>query len=137
MSRNDLEILQCGIKFWCAWSGLKACGNSLENYLLNVQTLFLPSICFWCGIINFIQGEASNPARVYLSPSKVKEWAIDDLNKTILWLDSQEEKVRGNFNFSFFWQVNFNLVIWMHLIMNIFICHLFAILLNLYVVPHI
>lgn len=38
------------------------------------------------------EGEPSNPARVYLSPSKVKEWAMDDLNKTILWLDSQEEK---------------------------------------------
>lgn len=38
------------------------------------------------------EGEASNAAVVCVFPSKVKEWAFDDLNKTISWLDSQEEK---------------------------------------------
>ncbi|XP_068647801.1 DNA-repair protein XRCC1 [Aristolochia californica] len=35
---------------------------------------------------------ASNTAGTHLSPTKVKEWAIDDFNKTILWLKNQEEK---------------------------------------------
>lgn len=39
------------------------------------------------------QSGASNPAKECFSPSKVKKWAIDDLNKTVSWLESQEEKV--------------------------------------------
>lgn len=35
---------------------------------------------------------ASNPTKECFSPSKVKEWVIDDLNRTISWLESQEEK---------------------------------------------
>ncbi|KAL6996524.1 hypothetical protein U1Q18_006656 [Sarracenia purpurea var. burkii] len=35
---------------------------------------------------------ASNPAKECYSPSKVKRWAVDDLNKTISWLENQEEK---------------------------------------------
>lgn len=35
---------------------------------------------------------ASNPSKECFSPSKVKEWVIDDLNRTISWLESQEEK---------------------------------------------
>ncbi|XP_058074698.1 DNA-repair protein XRCC1 isoform X3 [Magnolia sinica] len=35
---------------------------------------------------------ASNAIKMHLSPSKVKVWAIDDLSKTISWLESQEEK---------------------------------------------
>jgi hypothetical protein len=27
------------------------------------------------------------------SPSKIKQWAMDDLAQTMSWLDSQEEKV--------------------------------------------
>lgn len=38
------------------------------------------------------QSGASNPAKECFSPSKVKKWAIDDLNKTVSWLESQEEK---------------------------------------------
>ncbi|XAR50611.1 hypothetical protein NMG60_11004975 [Bertholletia excelsa] len=34
----------------------------------------------------------SNHAKDSLSPSKVKKWALDDLNKTISWLENQEEK---------------------------------------------
>ncbi|KAL6334318.1 hypothetical protein AAG906_014719 [Vitis piasezkii] len=34
----------------------------------------------------------SNPAKDLFSPSEVKKWAIDDLHKTISWLDGQEEK---------------------------------------------
>ncbi|KAF2323307.1 hypothetical protein GH714_034544 [Hevea brasiliensis] len=34
----------------------------------------------------------SNLAKEHLSSSKVKEWAIDDLKRTISWLESQEEK---------------------------------------------
>lgn len=32
-------------------------------------------------------------ARKCFEPSEVKKWALDDLNKTIQWLESQEEKV--------------------------------------------
>ncbi|XP_057968134.1 DNA-repair protein XRCC1 isoform X2 [Malania oleifera] len=35
---------------------------------------------------------ASGLAKDNFSPSKVKKWAIDDLNKTMTWLESQEEK---------------------------------------------
>lgn len=92
-----------------AW---KPVGNPRKVFaILNVQMLLLPYICFWCGVINSIQGEPSNPARVYLSPSKVKEWAMDDLNNTILWLDSQEEKVSGNFSFSYPCEFNYECVI--------------------------
>ncbi|XP_020268932.1 DNA-repair protein XRCC1 [Asparagus officinalis] len=34
----------------------------------------------------------SNVTKDHFSPSKIKEWAIDDLNKTVTWLESQEEK---------------------------------------------
>ncbi|CAN6707067.1 unnamed protein product [Malus baccata var. baccata] len=36
--------------------------------------------------------KASNTVKECFSPSKVKKWAVDDLNKTISWLESQEEK---------------------------------------------
>lgn len=40
------------------------------------------------------QGGPSNYAAVdHFSPSKIKDWALDDLNKTISWLESQDEKV--------------------------------------------
>ncbi|KAM7475952.1 hypothetical protein LguiB_023195 [Lonicera macranthoides] len=35
---------------------------------------------------------ASNSAKDCFPPSEVKKWAIDDLEKTISWLESQEEK---------------------------------------------
>lgn len=35
---------------------------------------------------------ANKPAKNELSPSEVKKWAIDDLKKTVAWLNSQEEK---------------------------------------------
>nr|GEX77949.1 hypothetical protein [Tanacetum cinerariifolium] len=35
---------------------------------------------------------AHKPAKNEFSTSEVKKWAIDDMNKTISWLDSQEEK---------------------------------------------
>ncbi|TXG69148.1 hypothetical protein EZV62_004083 [Acer yangbiense] len=35
---------------------------------------------------------ASNPAKEKFSPSELKKWVADDLNKTISWLESQEEK---------------------------------------------
>ncbi|GAB4842022.1 hypothetical protein Ancab_011982 [Ancistrocladus abbreviatus] len=37
-------------------------------------------------------GGAMKPARESFSPFKVKRWAIDDLKKTIAWLESQDEK---------------------------------------------
>lgn len=40
-----------------------------------------------------MQSGASKPAKEYFSPPKVKKWAIDDFNKTVSWLESQEEKV--------------------------------------------
>ncbi|XP_031262137.1 DNA-repair protein XRCC1 isoform X1 [Pistacia vera] len=38
------------------------------------------------------QNKTSNPGKERFSPSELKRWAADDLNKTILWLESQEEK---------------------------------------------
>ncbi|XP_050286313.1 DNA-repair protein XRCC1 isoform X2 [Quercus robur] len=35
---------------------------------------------------------ASNTTKECFSPSKVKRWAVDDLSKTITWLESQDEK---------------------------------------------
>lgn len=34
-----------------------------------------------------------NGVKECFSPSKVKKWAIDDLQSTISWLESQDEKV--------------------------------------------
>lgn len=39
-----------------------------------------------------VSKETSNSAKDHFSPSKMKEWALDDLNKTVSWLESQEEK---------------------------------------------
>lgn len=39
-----------------------------------------------------LQGGLSHTVRNQFSPSKIKEWATDDLNKTVSWLESQEEK---------------------------------------------
>ncbi|KAF8400743.1 hypothetical protein HHK36_014043 [Tetracentron sinense] len=38
------------------------------------------------------RGGASNPVKECFSPPKLKKWAFDDLNKTISWLESQEER---------------------------------------------
>ncbi|XP_027926251.1 DNA-repair protein XRCC1 [Vigna unguiculata] len=38
------------------------------------------------------KGKGIDISRKCFEPSEVKEWAIDDLNKTIQWLESQEEK---------------------------------------------
>ncbi|TKY48131.1 DNA-repair protein XRCC1 [Spatholobus suberectus] len=38
------------------------------------------------------KGKDTDFAWKCFEPSEVKKWAIDDLNKTILWLESQEEK---------------------------------------------
>ncbi|KAK2651396.1 hypothetical protein Ddye_011252 [Dipteronia dyeriana] len=39
-----------------------------------------------------LQHRASNPAKENFSPSELKKWVADDLNKTISWLEGQEEK---------------------------------------------
>ncbi|XP_061338576.1 DNA-repair protein XRCC1 [Gastrolobium bilobum] len=38
------------------------------------------------------KGKDTDVARKCFEPSEVKKWAVDDLNKTIQWLESQEEK---------------------------------------------
>ncbi|XP_073223436.1 DNA-repair protein XRCC1 isoform X2 [Cicer arietinum] len=38
------------------------------------------------------KGKDMDNARKCFEPSEVKKWALDDLNKTIQWLESQEEK---------------------------------------------
>ncbi|OIW15846.1 hypothetical protein TanjilG_04381 [Lupinus angustifolius] len=38
------------------------------------------------------KGKGTDVGRKYFVPSDMKKWAIDDLNKTIRWLESQEEK---------------------------------------------
>ncbi|OUZ99685.1 BRCT domain [Macleaya cordata] len=42
-------------------------------------------------VTKIMHGGSPNPVKERLSPSKVKKWAMDDLNKTISWLESQEE----------------------------------------------
>ncbi|BAT91575.1 DNA-repair protein XRCC1 isoform X2 [Vigna umbellata] len=42
------------------------------------------------------KGKGTDISRKCFEPSEVKEWAIDDLNKTIQWLESQEEKPDPN-----------------------------------------
>ncbi|XP_062090022.1 DNA-repair protein XRCC1-like isoform X2 [Humulus lupulus] len=39
-----------------------------------------------------LKNKDSNSAKAHLSPSKLKNWAVDDLDNTISWLESQEEK---------------------------------------------
>ncbi|KAF7814308.1 DNA-repair protein XRCC1 [Senna tora] len=43
-----------------------------------------------------LKGKGTDPSKKCFSPSEVKKWAIDDLNKTIQWLESQEEKPDPN-----------------------------------------
>jgi hypothetical protein len=41
----------------------------------------------------FLQDLQLNSADNQFSPSKIKQWAMDDLAQTVSWLESQEEKV--------------------------------------------
>ncbi|KAK1604130.1 hypothetical protein QYE76_027803 [Lolium multiflorum] len=43
-----------------------------------------------------IKAGQSDATNKYFSPSKIKQWAIDDFAKTISWLESQEEKPEPN-----------------------------------------
>jgi DNA-repair protein XRCC1 len=43
-------------------------------------------------MFSFVQAGQPDPNK-YFSPSKIKQWAMDDFAKTISWLESQEEKV--------------------------------------------
>ncbi|KAJ4957671.1 hypothetical protein NE237_024782 [Protea cynaroides] len=38
------------------------------------------------------KGRSPNPVKDHFSPSNLKKWATDDWNKTISWLESQEER---------------------------------------------
>ncbi|RWW11655.1 hypothetical protein BHE74_00043515 [Ensete ventricosum] len=38
-------------------------------------------------------GEHATNVDIQFSPSKIKQWAVDDLHRTMSWLDSQDEKV--------------------------------------------
>ncbi|KAI5414023.1 hypothetical protein KIW84_058242 [Lathyrus oleraceus] len=40
------------------------------------------------------KGKDIDSTRKCFEPSEVKKWALDDLNKTIQWLESQEEKIQ-------------------------------------------
>jgi hypothetical protein len=48
------------------------------------------SLCFFT---LFLQAGHSDSANKHFSPSKIKQWAMDDLTQTVSWLESQEEKV--------------------------------------------
>ncbi|KAG8093953.1 hypothetical protein GUJ93_ZPchr0012g21710 [Zizania palustris] len=43
-----------------------------------------------------IEARYSNAANKHFSPTKIKQWAMDDLAQTISWLESQEEKPEPN-----------------------------------------
>lgn len=64
--------------------------------MLDVPTVILINqftvLLFCCSL----QHKAnSNVTEDLFIPSKVKSWAIVDLNRTTTWLESQEEKVGG------------------------------------------
>ena len=42
---------------------------------------------------HFLQAGHSDSGNKQFSPSKIKQWAMDDLTQTVSWLESQEEKV--------------------------------------------
>ena len=42
---------------------------------------------------HFPQAGHSDSGNIHFSPSKIKQWAMDDLTQTVSWLNSQEEKV--------------------------------------------
>ncbi|XP_021906571.1 DNA-repair protein XRCC1 [Carica papaya] len=46
-------------------------------------------------VVSLKQSRASNLVKDWFSVPEMKKWAIEDLNKTISWLESQEEKVTG------------------------------------------
>ncbi|XP_028055802.1 uncharacterized protein LOC114259970 [Camellia sinensis] len=68
----------------------------LLEILTQGQTTCVYTIIYICVLVSLpkfsirrkFQSRASNPAKESPSPSKVKKWAIDDLSKTISWLES-------------------------------------------------
>lgn len=48
---------------------------------------------FICFLLYISQIQASGSPKDLFPLSEVKKWATEDLNKTITWLASQEEKV--------------------------------------------
>lgn len=69
--------------------------QTTNMYKLVICSWLLVKIFSW--ILEFwilIQVTCSDKANDYFSPSKIKKWALDDLNQTVSWLESQDEKVR-------------------------------------------
>jgi hypothetical protein len=71
-----------------------------------VQRLVLDNTGFYADCIAYLfifthvllyvkQRQASNATKECFPPSEVKKWAVDDLSRTITWLESQDEKVQG------------------------------------------
>lgn len=73
--------------------------SRVQILVLDKTMLYIDSIAYhfiFTNVLLYIkQHQASNTAKECFSPSKVKRWAVDDLSRTITWLESQDEKVCG------------------------------------------
>ena len=67
--------------------------NNVFNIELHISSTLNLLLYQFLSFATYFQGKGIDPAKKLFPPSEVKKWAIDDLNKTIQWLESQEEKV--------------------------------------------
>lgn len=65
----------------------------IDRYKIGFE-INLPEVAFVIHIILLWQEVHCDNVKDGFSPSKVKKWAIDDLNRTISWLENQDEKVK-------------------------------------------
>ncbi|RZB84682.1 DNA-repair protein XRCC1 isoform C [Glycine soja] len=66
--------------------------NRVEREQPSASTASIKSKSVDFYVCCIFQGKDTDVARKCFEPLEVKKWAIDDLNKTIQWLESQEEK---------------------------------------------
>ena len=74
-------------------ANISACFTLLINSFDDSAVFFLsqkPQSIFFT---HFPQAGHSDSGNKHFSPSKIKQWAMDDLTQTVSWLKSQEEKV--------------------------------------------
>ena len=71
--------------------------NNVPNNVFNIESHISSKLNLllyhFLTCATYVQGKGIGPAKKLFPPPEVKKWAIDDLKKTIQWLESQEEKV--------------------------------------------
>jgi len=75
-------------------ANIPACFTLLINSFDDSAAFFLsqnPQSSFF--FTHLLQAGHSDSGNKQFSPSKIKQWAMDDLTQTVSWLKSQEEKV--------------------------------------------